>query len=188
MKSSKDEIIQLFFDEEAILFGHFILTSGKESDYYINVKKLITNPHALKLIARLMAEEVQKRGIAFDRVAGPELGAVPIATALALETEKPLVIVRKKPKGHGTGSQLEGEVKPGDRVLLVEDVTTTGGSVLRAAEVLERNGARIASVLVVVDREEGAEDAVGTKYPFIPLVRVSELFARREKLQEEQAK
>ena len=180
MKNSKDELIQLFFDENAVLFGRFVLTSGKESDYYINVKKLSTNPRALSLIARLMAEETRKRGITFDRVAGPELGAVPIATALSLEAERPLVIVRKKPKGHGTGSQLEGDVKPGDRVLLVEDVTTTGGSVLRAAEVLEKAGAEIAAIMVVVDREEGAEEAIGKKYAFIPLVRVSELFARRE--------
>jgi orotate phosphoribosyltransferase len=120
-------LIKAFFDEGAILFGSFVLASGKESDYYINVKKLTTNPKALKLIAELMAERIEVGGIEFDRVAGPELGAVPIATALALETGKPLVIVRKKPKGHGTGSQIEGEVKPGERVLLVEDVTTTGG-------------------------------------------------------------
>ncbi|BAD86327.1 orotate phosphoribosyltransferase [Thermococcus kodakarensis KOD1] len=185
MSDSKDELIRMFFDEEAILFGRFILTSGKESNYYINVKKLSTKPRALKLIAKLMAGEAQKRGITFDRVAGPELGAVPIATALALETEKPLVIVRKKPKGHGTGSQLEGEVKAGDKVLLVEDVTTTGGSVLRAAEVLEREGAEIAAIMVVVDREEGAEETIGAKYTFLPLVRVSELFARRKEPQKE---
>lgn len=176
----KEELIRAFFEEGAILFGHFVLTSGKESDYYINVKKLITNPHALKLIAGMMAEEARRRGICFDRVAGPELGAVPIATALSLETEKPLVIVRKKPKGHGTGSQIEGEIRPGERVLLVEDVTTTGGSVLKAAGVLEGLGAEIAAIMVVVDREEGAEQNIGEKYSFIPLVRVSELFARRD--------
>lgn len=180
MTLKKEELIRAFFEEGAILFGHFVLTSGKESDYYINVKKLITNPHALKLIAGMMAEEARRRGIGFDRVAGPELGAVPIATALSLETEKPLVIVRKKPKGHGTGSQIEGEIRPGERVLLVEDVTTTGGSVLKAAGVLEGLGAEIAAIMVVVDREEGAEQNIGEKYSFIPLVRVSELFARRD--------
>ena len=176
----KEELIRAFFEEKAILFGHFILTSGRESDYYINVKKLSTNPRALRLIARLMAEEAEGAGIEFDRVAGPELGAVPIATAVTLETGKPLVIVRKKPKGHGTGSQIEGEVKPGERILLVEDVTTTGGSVLRAAEVLEREGARIAAIMVVVDREEGAAERIGERYRFIPLVSVSELFASRD--------
>ncbi|ASJ07613.1 orotate phosphoribosyltransferase [Thermococcus pacificus] len=175
----KDELIDAFFSEGAILFGRFVLTSGRESDYYINVKKLSTNPRALRLIARLMAEEAEKAGVEFDRVAGPELGAVPIATALALETGNPLVIVRKKPKGHGTGSQIEGEINPGEKILLVEDVTTTGGSVLRAAEVIEKLGGKIAAISVVVDREEGAEEKIGERYPFLPLVRVSELFERR---------
>lgn len=184
---AKERLMEMFFSEGgAILFGRFVLTSGRESDYYINVKRLSTNPEALRLIAELMAEEAERAGISFDRVAGPELGAVPIATALALKTGKPLLVVRKKPKGgHGTGgSQIEGgEVNPGDRVLLVEDVTTTGGgSVLRAAEVLENaGGAEVVAISVVVDREEGAEDKIVEKYRFIPpLVRVSELFARRD--------
>jgi len=179
----KDELIEAFFREGAILFGHFVLTSGKESDYYINVKKLITNPKVLKLIAELMKEKAEELGVEFDRVAGPELGAVPIATALSLETGKSLVIVRKKPKGHGTGSQIEGEVRPGDKVLLVEDVTTTGGSVLRSAKVLENQGAKVSAILVVVDREEGAEGNLGG-YLFVPLVRVSELFARRDSMKD----
>ncbi|ASJ05385.1 orotate phosphoribosyltransferase [Thermococcus barossii] len=179
MENGKTRLIDMFFSEGAVLFGRFVLTSGRESDYYINVKKLSTNPRALRIIASLMAEKARALGIEFDRVAGPELGAVPIATALSLETGKPLVIVRKKPKGHGTGSQIEGEVSPGDRILLVEDVTTTGGSVLRAAEVLENAGAEIVAISVVVDREEGAAKRIGEKYRFIPLVTVSELFARR---------
>lgn len=180
MEDAKARLIDMFFTEEAILFGRFVLTSGRESDYYINVKKLSTNPGALRIIARLMAERAKALGIEFDRVAGPELGAVPIATALSLETEKPLIIVRKKPKGHGTGSQIEGEVKPGEKIFLVEDVTTTGGSVLRAAEVLEKAGAEIVAISVVVDREEGAGERIGERYRFIPLVTVSELFARRD--------
>ena len=176
--SPRDELIEAFFSEEAILFGRFVLTSGKESNYYINVKRLITDPKTLRLIAGLMTKEAERAGVEFDRVAGPELGAVPIATALALETGKPLVIVRKKTKGHGTGSQIEGEVKPGERIFLVEDVTTSGGSVLRAAEVLEKLGAKITAISVVVDREEGAEERIGERYIFLPLVTVSELFGR----------
>ncbi|NJE43216.1 orotate phosphoribosyltransferase [Thermococcus sp. GR6] len=176
----KDELIEMIFREGAILFGRFVLTSGKESDYYINVKKLITNPRALKLIAKLMKSRAEELGLEFDKVAGPELGAVPIATALALETDKPLIIVRKKKKEYGTGRQIEGEVKPGDRILLVEDVTTTGGSVLRAAEILEKEGAEVVAISVVVDREEGAKEKMTEKYTFLPLVTVSELFARRD--------
>ncbi|WP_456322051.1 orotate phosphoribosyltransferase [Palaeococcus sp. (in: euryarchaeotes)] len=179
----KEALVKMIFDEGCIRFGHFVLTSGRESDYYIDIKKLITNPKALKLIAGLMKEEADKMGIAFDKVAGPELGAVPIATALALESNKPLLIVRKKKKEHGTGKQIEGEVVPGDRILLVEDVTTTGGSVLRAAKVLEDAGAHVKGIFVVVDREEGAKDALAGKgYTLIPLVSVSELFKYREGL------
>ncbi|WP_457742016.1 orotate phosphoribosyltransferase [Thermococcus sp.] len=170
-----EDLVRAFFERDAILFGHFVLTSGKESNYYINVKKLITEPDVLGLIAKLMKEKVEEMNIEFDRVAGPELGAVPIATALSLETGKPLVIVRKKPKGYGTKSQVEGEVKPGDRILLVEDVTTTGGSVLRSAKVLEELGAKVTAIFVVVDREEGAAENL-KNYNFIPLLRVSQLF------------
>ncbi|ACS34402.1 orotate phosphoribosyltransferase [Thermococcus gammatolerans] len=181
MIEAKDRLIDKMLESGAILFGHFVLSSGKESDYYINVKKVVTDPDALELMAGLIAGLVQRVGIDFDRVAGPELGAVPIATAVSLKTGKPLVIVRKKPKGYGTGSQIEGDVKEGDRILLVEDVTTTGGSVLRAAEVLESLGARIAAIAVVVDREEGAEGSITSKgYTFLPVIRVSELLERKE--------
>ncbi len=181
MEGRKDLLIKKMLDSGAVLFGHFVLASGRESNYYINVKKVVTDPEALELIAELITNLVKKAGVDFDRVAGPELGAVPIATAVSLKTGKPLVIVRKKPKGYGTGSQIEGDVREGDRILLVEDVTTTGGSVLRAAEVLESLGAKIAAISVVVDREEGARESIESKgYQFLPLIKVSELLKRKE--------
>ncbi|ASJ01841.1 orotate phosphoribosyltransferase [Thermococcus profundus] len=176
----REALIEKMFKAGAVLFGHFVLASGKESSYYINVKRVITHPEALRLIARLMAKKAMEMGIEFSRVAGPELGAVPIATALSLETNRSLVVVRKKPKGYGTNSQIEGEVEEGDKILLVEDVTTTGGSVLKAAEVLESLGAEIAGIAVVVDREEGAEERITSKgYKFLPILRVSELLAKK---------
>jgi orotate phosphoribosyltransferase len=179
----KEELIRLIFKEGCIRFGHFVLTSGKESNYYIDIKKLITNPRALKLIAKLIKEKTQEMNLEFDKVAGPELGAVPIATALSLETEKPLLIVRKKKKDYGTGKQIEGEVREGDMVILVEDVTTTGGSVLRAAKVIESEGAKVKAIFVVVDREEGARESLKKEgYRLIPLVTVGELFKYKEKL------
>ncbi|AEH24285.1 orotate phosphoribosyltransferase [Pyrococcus yayanosii] len=182
---SRERLIDLIFEEGCIQFGHFILTSGKESNYYIDVKKLITNPEALGLIAELIIQKAKELGLDFNKVAGPELGAVPIATAVALKSGKPLLIVRKKKKEHGTGKQIEGEVKPGDKVLLVEDVTTTGGSVLRAAEVLREAGAKIVGVFVVVDREEGARENLEAKgLQLHPLILVSELFERRSKKSE----
>ena len=184
MKMSKEKqlLIELIFEEKAIEFGHFVLSSGKESNYYINVKKLITNPKALRIIASLMKIKIDEFALEYDKIAGPELGAVPIAVSLALMSDKPLLIVRKKKKEYGTGRQIEGEVKKGERVLLVEDVTTTGGSVLRAAKALEEEGAKIVGIMVVVDREEGAKEALEKEgYTLIPLVTVGDLFKYREK-------
>ncbi|CAB50015.1 orotate phosphoribosyltransferase [Pyrococcus abyssi] len=173
----KEELVKLIIDSGCIKFGHFILTSGKESNYYIDIKSLITNPKALKLIAKMIKEESRKLGIEYDKVAGPELGAVPIATALSLETDKPLLIIRKKKKEHGTGKLIEGEISPGDRVLLVEDVTTTGGSVIRAAKILKEHGAEVVGIFVVVDREEGARENIEKEgFKLYPLVLVSDLF------------
>lgn len=182
MSKEKDRLIELIFKEGAIEFGNFVLSSGKQSNYYINIKKLITNPQALKIIASLIKAKAESFSLEYDKIAGPELGAVPIAVSLALIADKPLLIVRKKKKDYGTGKQVEGEVKRGDRVLLVEDVTTTGGSVLRAAKILEREGANIVAIIVVVDREEGAKQSLEKEgYTLIPLVTVGELFKYREK-------
>ncbi len=176
MKTRKEKLIEAFIEREAVMFGEFTLTSGKRSNYYINVKKLITEPDVLGLIGELILETARSLGIEFDRVAGPELGAVPIATAVSLASGKPLVIVRKKPKGHGTRSRIEGTINRGDRILLVEDVTTTGGSVLKAADAVEGEGGEIAAICAVVDREEGAEENIKKAgYRFVSLVKVSEL-------------
>ncbi len=172
----KEALIDAFFDRGALLFGDFQLASGKRSDYYIDVKRLLTEPKILKLIGELIIEETKGKGEEFDRVAGPELGAVPLATAISLLAGKPLVIVRKRPKGHGTGSMIEGDVNEGERILLVEDVTTTGGSVLKAAKLLESLGGKVTVVCTVVDREEGARARISSEgYRFISLLRVSEI-------------
>jgi orotate phosphoribosyltransferase (EC 2.4.2.10) len=92
----------------------------------------------------------------FDIIAGPEMGAIPLITALSLKTEKPFLIVRKKDKDYGTKSKIEGNLKEGDKVLFVEDVTTTGESLLKAIRTVEEAGGVITEVLIVVDREEGA--------------------------------
>ncbi|WP_456365847.1 orotate phosphoribosyltransferase [Thermococcus sp.] len=178
--AAKHELIERMLSGGALLFGRFVLTSGRESDYYINVKKLVTDPGSLALMAEMIEALTAEKGIGFDRVAGPELGAVPIATAVSLRTGKPLVIIRKRPKSHGTGSLVEGEVRKGESVLIVEDVTTTGGSVLRAAEVIEELGGKVSAISVVVDRDEGAEGRIRERgYPFLPLIRASELLEQK---------
>jgi orotate phosphoribosyltransferase len=94
------------------------------------------------------------------RIAGMELGAVPIAAAVALQTDLPFCILRKKPREHGTGSQIEGEVMPGETVTVVEDVATTGGSIVQSVKLIRAAGGVVKRAIVVVDREEGAAEAL----------------------------
>lgn len=158
----------------AVRYGDFTLASGKKSKYYIDIKKASTDPKTLKLIARQAAVKVKEMGV--DIVAGVELGGVPLATAVSLETELPLLIVRKATKEYGTKSRFVGDIKPHDRVVMLEDVTTSGGSVKNAIEVLKETGAEAKYVISVVDREEGAKEnleEIGAK--LVPLVTASDL-------------
>jgi orotate phosphoribosyltransferase len=135
----------------AVQFGSFTLASGKTSDYYVDIKRALTRPELLREIARRMAPHV--RG--YDRIAAVELGAVPIAAAVALESSVPFVMVRKEAKEHGTRQPFEGEMRPGDRVVFVEDVVTTGGTLRAAVERMRASGAVVDRAVAVVDREEG---------------------------------
>lgn len=139
--------------EAAYLEGQFTLRSGRTSPYYLDKYRFETRPELLAEIARRLARFVDD---SIDRVAGAELGAVPLATAVALETGRPFVIVRNQRKDYGTGRAIEGELHAGERVLLVEDIATSGGQALEAVRALREAGAEVAGVVVVIDRLEGA--------------------------------
>jgi orotate phosphoribosyltransferase len=152
----REQLARALVEVGAVEFGDFLLASGRRSDIYVNVKRATTRPAVLRLCAKAMAEHIGGA----DRVAGVELGAIPLAVAVSLETGLPFIMVRKKPKDHGTQSLLEGELEVADEVVLVEDVTTTAGSAARAVEVLRESGARVDRVVVVIDRGEGATEAL----------------------------
>ena len=171
----KEELTQLLKECGAIQFGRFVLTSGAISDYYIDIKKASTNPTVLKKIAETMAEYVE----GYDLLAGMELGAVPLITALSLETNIPYVIIRKGKREHGTGKQIEGGDVKNKHVLIIEDVTTSGGSVVKTIQILRQNQAKVDEVLVVVDRESGAEEKLqNLDVSFIPLLSVSDILKK----------
>ena len=158
----------------ALQFGTFTLASGKTSSYYVDIKKAITRPDLLRTIAEAMAPYARTA----DRIAGVELGAVPIAAAVSLTSGKPYVMVRKASKEHGTKHEFEGELSRGDRVLFVEDVVTTGGTLRTAMERLRAHGAVIEECVCVVDREEGGRillAEIGVRLH--ALLRASELVA-----------
>lgn len=155
----------------AVEFGEFTLSSGRISKYYIDIKKASTDPSILKTIAEKMKPFVTEK-----KIAGMELGAVPIAVALSLEMNLPYLIIRKGKKEYGTGKRIEGRLSKGERVLVVEDVLTSGGSALDAVETLRDAGAIVERVLTVVDREEGAKELLeNSAIELLALVTGSEL-------------
>jgi len=142
--------------DAALLEGEFTLRSGRKSRYYFDKYRFETRPDLLKPVARAFADMLPE-GV--QRLAGAALGGVPLATAVALETGLPFVIVRKESKGYGTENRIEGELEPGDRVVLLEDVVTTAGAALGAIEAICAAGAAGVSALIVLDRQEGAAEA-----------------------------
>ncbi len=137
----------------AYLEGDFTLRSGKKSKYYLDKYLFETQPELLRELGRRFAKYVHD-GI--DRIAGAELGAIALAAATALETGKPFVIVRNSKKaGYGTGKLIEGRLEKGDRVLVVEDICTSGGQALEAMKALTDGGATVDRLVVVIDRQEG---------------------------------
>ena len=151
---SKKYLINLLKENDVFLEGNFTLSSGKESNYYINMKKAISDPEILSTISKLINNEIKNDDV--DKIAGPALGAVPIATAVSLESNLPLLMIRKQKKGYGTSKLIEGELNEGDNVVIVEDVSTTGNSLLKAINAIEDNGGNVIKSFVVVDRKEGA--------------------------------
>ena len=142
---------QMLKDMKVVQTGEFVLASGKKSNMFVNIKRASTDPGVLREIGKAMAPHVGD-----CKIAGMALGAVPIAVAVSLETGRPFVMVRKEPKDHGTKELIEGEVRPGEKFVVVEDVATTGGSAMRVVNALRAKGANVVKAIVVVDREEGA--------------------------------
>jgi len=156
----------------AVLRGRFTLRSGAVSDYYIDKFRLTTDP---RLLARLAAALAERLPAGTQRIAGTALGAVPLATALSLRTGIPSLFVRADAKAYGTGKAVEGVVATGDRVVLVEDVVTTGGAGVAALAALRETGAEIIGALCVVDREDGGAERFADAG-----VRLDALFTRTE--------
>jgi len=161
---------ELLIRYKAIEFGDFTLASGAKSTFYIDVKSAVTHPDLLEAIATEVS-----RSFDFDVVAGVAVGGVPLAVATALASKKPYAIIRSSEKGHGKKDRIIGTVRD-KNVLLIEDVTTSGGSALYGIETLRAAGARADRVVTVVDREQGAEVLLRSHgVSILPLVKVSEL-------------
>ncbi|MFH0829803.1 MAG: orotate phosphoribosyltransferase [Candidatus Aenigmatarchaeota archaeon] len=164
----------------AIGFGKFLLTSRKESDYYIDIKKVSTKPRILREYNYLSLRKPELKFESYDRIGSVPIGGTPLATALSLETDIEQLLVRKEQREHGTRRQIEGDYEPKMEVLIVEDVATVGGSISFAAKVCRDEGLVVKDAYVLVDREEGATDALRKEgINLISLIKRREIMERR---------
>jgi orotate phosphoribosyltransferase len=162
----------------ALLKGDFTLRSGRRSSYYLDKYLFSTRPDVLADIGKLFAERIRTvaqqhgsrgedagggggaSGGGVERLAGAELGGIPLVTVASIETGLPCLFIRNAKKDYGTARQMEGKLEPGDRVIFVEDVATTGGQALEAVAILRAAGATVLAVIATIDRQEGARENI----------------------------
>ena len=170
-------MIQTTADLKALLLkksvrtGDFTLASGKKSDLYIDCRVTAMDPFGAALIGELgwdaVRSKIHSEKLSIQAIGGMTLGADPISLAIGMASarshpEEALQVftVRKEPKGHGAGKQIEGNFSPGDNIVVVDDVITTGGSTIKAVEAIESAGGHVKFCIVLVDREEGGREAI----------------------------
>ena len=173
MENKSKTLASALLRERAVKFGDFILTSGRHSDYYVDIKDACTEPMILHLIVEILKEKIVEK-----KVAGVELGAVPILVGVSYALNIPYVIKRKEIK-HGTGRLNIGVINSDEPIDVIEDVVTTGNSSLECVKYLRENGALVSRVFCVVDREEGGRELLQTNgVELIPILTISDLRSR----------
>ncbi|MBP7934930.1 MAG: orotate phosphoribosyltransferase [Phycisphaerae bacterium] len=169
----KDQELYQAISSAALLRGEFTLRSGRKSKYYLDKYLFEAQPVILRELGERFAKYV---GRSTTRIAGAELGGVALAASTSMASGLPFVIVRNAKKGYGTQKMYEGKIDAGDRVLLVEDIATTGGQVLEAAKTLKEAGAIVERIVAVIDRQEGARENIeGGGFAFAALMTKTDL-------------
>ena len=155
------EFAVFLYQKGVIKFGDFTLASGKKSLYYVDLRLVPSYPHEFRVMIKHLASQViQEIGLdRFNSIASVPTGGLIIATALAAQTLKPLIYVRGKPKDYGTAKLVEGVIRQGTSAVIVDDVVTTGGSVVNAVRALKDAGISVKHAYVIVDRMQGAQKA-----------------------------
>lgn len=160
LAEKRERLRQVIRDKSLMTGGDFKLASGAQSQLYFDMKKTLFDPEGASLVADLLIDAI--KGDAVDQVGGLEIGAVPIAVAVAMRSwpERPIraFFVRKEAKGHGTNRLIDGQYRDGGKTILFEDVTTTGGSVMKAVHAVRERGGEVGKIVTLVDRLEGARD------------------------------
>lgn len=166
-------LIFSLYDIGAIQFGEFTLKSGKTSTVYVNLRKIISYPKLLTSIAEYMSQATAN--CQYDTVCGVPYTALPIATCLSVEHNIPMVMRRKEKKDYGTKQMIEGVFEKGQSCLIIEDVITTGGSIIETADDLKAEGLVVNDVVVLVDREQGGRENLEKHFNVFTIVTLSEI-------------
>ena len=177
----KEAFIEALVRTECFKLGDFVLKSGKRSPFYIDLRRLVSDPKALALAGQAYASLAE--GLAFDRIAGIPAAALPLATAACLAVGKPMVWPRMPVKEHGTGNRVEGAFAAGERLLLLDDLITTGASKLEAIAILRGEGLVVEELAVLIERgKQGRRDMEAAGVALRAFIHVRELFAVCERL------
>jgi orotate phosphoribosyltransferase len=180
------EFVTFLHQKEVIKFGNFTLASGKSSSYYVDLRLVPSYPHEFRMMIKYLENQITEDiGLEnFESIVSVPTGGLVIASALAIETVKPLIYVRSKPKDYGTSKSVEGKIHDGMKVVMIDDVATTGGSVVNAIKSLTEVNVPVKDAYIIVDRMEGADEALaelGVKmHSILNILQIAEVLYERK--------